>query len=615
MGADLVHNAPLVDGTRCYRRGYRVTDCALLLSATAIVCLLGITNDSLWMDEGWSVWAASSSSVGSLVHDTMLNCRDAIAQMPFYSFYLWAWAHIFGMGEVALRLSNGPLVLLLLFAMQAGSIVLFGRRAGWMIGAASPFLWFYVNEVRPYVAVMAFAAVASVSLLLYVDSPGSRRQWAPWLCLSSSFLLCGVNMLGVFLIPALIAGLVLSNGSRWEKWREALRDWSWPAIVFFPLFLCLGSYYAWTLWQDTHGVRGIPGIRNLALAGYEFTGFLGLGPPRNVLREAPVGNALKYVGTLAVGLAGWLVVMICAFTQSKADGVSRRVVLLCEMFGTGVFLHCIAAVMGRHSFWGRHLAELFPLFILILVGLLAGDSVKGGRSCSRRIATACLIVIWLLSAMRLAFLEEYKKDDYRGAVSCVVNAAGETGTILWAASIPAASYYGLWFDEVREQIHRPSARVAEYARNWSEEQLEAAFREGADPFIVAVSRADLSDPENVIEKWVTKRGGQLIALPSAFRIYNVSRRESHVKSSTKTVRCQGHLCISTWQVGLAPSDLLQPDCADFGGVSQVRSALMISQLHNSGASGEFWRGHQLGQGLMVCVLMGVAGSGQERAPI
>ena len=41
MGADLAHNAPLVDGMRCYRRRYRVTDCALLLSATAIVCLLG----------------------------------------------------------------------------------------------------------------------------------------------------------------------------------------------------------------------------------------------------------------------------------------------------------------------------------------------------------------------------------------------------------------------------------------------------------------------------------------------------------------------------------------------------------------------------------------------
>ena len=523
MGADLAHNAPLVDGTRCYRRGYRVTDCALLLSATAIVCLLGITNDSLWMDEGWCAWAASFSSVRSLVDDTMLNCRDATAQMPFYSFYVWAWAHIFGMDEVALRLSNVPFVLLLLFAMQAGSIKLFGRRAGWMIVAASPFLWFYVNEVRPYVAVMAFAAVASVSLLLYVDSPGSRRHWAPWLCLSSSFLLCGVHMLGVFLIPALIAGLVLSNGSRREKWREALRDWSWPAIVFLPLFLCLGSYYAWGLWQGTHGVRGIPGIRNVAFAWYEFAGFLGLGPPRNVLREAPLGNALKYFGTLALGVAGWVVVTTYAFTQSKAGRISRRVVLLFEMFVTGVLFNCIAALMGRHSFWGRHLAEFFPLFVLILVGLLAGDSAKGGRSRSRRIATACLMVIWLVSAMRLAFLEEYKKDDYRGAVSCVVNAAGPTGTILWGASIPAASHYGLRFDDVREQIHRPSARLAEGVSNWSEEQLETAFRDGADPFVVAISRADLFDRGNAIESWVKGKNGRLIARLSAFKVYEIPR--------------------------------------------------------------------------------------------
>jgi hypothetical protein len=132
-------------------------------------------------------------------------------------------------------------------------------------------------------------------------------------------------------------------------------------------------------------------------------------------------------------------------------------------------------------------------------------------------------VIWLVSAMRLAFLEEYKKDDYRGAVLCSVNAAGETGTILWAASIPAASYYGLRFDDAREQIHRPSARVAECASNWSEEQLEAAFREGTDPFIVAVSRPDLFDPRSVVEEWVTKRSGSLIARLSAFRVYEIPR--------------------------------------------------------------------------------------------
>ena len=116
MGADLAQNVPLVDGTRGSHESYRVTDCALLLSATAIVCLPGTSNDSLWIDEGGIVWAVSFSSVGLFIHKTMLNCRGSIAQTPFHNFYLWAWLHIFGMGEVALRLSNVPLVLLLLFA-------------------------------------------------------------------------------------------------------------------------------------------------------------------------------------------------------------------------------------------------------------------------------------------------------------------------------------------------------------------------------------------------------------------------------------------------------------------------------------------------------------------
>ena len=511
------------NGATVITTNYRITDLVLLLVVTVTICSLATTEDSFWIDEGWSAWIVSLSSVGTLVQDTMLNCRDAIAQMPFYNFYIWFWARLFGMSEVALRLSNAPLVLVLFLSIQIGSIKLFGRRFGWMIIAVSPFLWFYMNEVRPYVAVMAFAGVATVSLLLYLDKPGLNRRCAPWFCLFSSFLLCGFHMLGIFLIPTFITGLTLTNGLSREKWEKFFRDWCWPFIVFLPLFIILGSYFAWTLLVDAHGVRGIPGLKNIAFAWYEFAGFLGLGPPRNVLREAPVESAYQYFWFLLMGVAGWFIVIIYPFIRLKNDDISKRILLLYMMFAAGVLISGIAALIGKHNFWGRHVAEFFPLFILILIGYLAGDSTRGGRSRYGRMATICITVIWLFSAVRLGFLEEYKKDDFRGAVSCVIKAAGETGTILWTASIPAASYYGLQFDIDTEQIRNPSARLAVSTSNWRAEQLEEVFNDSTGPVIVALSRPDWFDRRDTVQNWIKMKNGTLIAELNAFKIYEIPK--------------------------------------------------------------------------------------------
>lgn len=505
----------------CLPKGRSVCDYLLLLSATAAACPLCVSDDSLWIDEGWSAWAAASPSFYHLVHDTMLTCRDAIAQMPLYSIYLWGWSRIFGLSEVALRTSNVPFAVLFLLILQKGSVRLFGARWIWLVAAVSPFLWFYMNEVRPYVAVMGLASLSVVSLFLYIDGKGYQRTWTPWMCLCGMFMLCGVHMLGVFLIPALLTGVGLCNGMDRDKWRMFLRQWSWPVVVFLPLFLCLGGYYAWGLWEGTGGHREGPGIGNVGFAVYEFAGFLGLGPPRNLLREAGPAITLRYAGTLDLGAAGWLVVWAVVIAKLRVRAVSKRVLLLCAMTAAGAVPYCVAAVLASHRFWGRHLAPFFPLFLFALIGLLAGDTQKRALRNAGRIAACSLAAVWLVSSLRLVCLPEYGKDDYRDAVSYAMDAAGENGTILWAADIPTASYYGLRFDGAREQIHRASSRLAVMASNFSEEQLEAVRRDAAQPLIVAVSRADLFDRRKGIDAWLKGTGGELIASPNAFRIYRI----------------------------------------------------------------------------------------------
>lgn len=500
---------------------YRFLDYILPFCTTAILCFLAITNDSIWIDEGWSAWPASVASMEDFVQDTMLGTRNSIAQTPLHNLYLWGWARLFGMSEVSLRGSNVPFLLLFFFALQTGSIRLFGSRWGWMILAASPFLWFYVNEARPYIAVMAFTTIATLSLLFYINDTDLQRPWAPWICIFSCFILCAVHMLCVFLIPAIIAGLLVGIGYKRPNLQEIFRDWFYPALLFLPLFLCLGGFYGWTLWQGTQGARGNPGIQNSAFMLYEFTGFLGLGPPRNILRYAPSESAREYVGTLFLGISGWAVVIGAIIMKIRYQGIPKTTILLCTMIATGFFFYISIAWPSGQMFWGRHFTFLFPLFAFVIISLLKNDHEKKSHALYRRMAIACLVSIWLLSAMRLTYLEEYRRDDYRGAVSHVIDAAGETGTILWSASIQPASYYGLQFDNVLEQISHPTARRAESVSNWNQAQLETAFQESAGPVIVALSRPDWFDRKNIIENWVATRNGVLIAQLNAFKIYEI----------------------------------------------------------------------------------------------
>ena len=500
---------------------YRFLDYILPFCTTAILCFLAITNDSIWIDEGWSAWPASVPTMERFVQDTMLGTRNSIAQTPLYNLYLWGWARFFGMSEMSLRGSNAPFLLLFFFVMQLGSIRIFGSRWVWMILAASPFLWFYLNEARPYIAVMAFTTIATVCFFLYIDDSDPQRSWSPWLCIFSCLILCAIHMLCVFFIPALIAGLLVSQGLQAPARHKIYRDWFYPVLFFLPLFLCLGGFYAWTLWQGTQGARGNPGIPNIIFMVYEFAGFLGLGPPRNILRYTVLESARVYISTLSLGIAGWLVVIATIIMKIRYQGIPKTTILLCTMIVTGFLFYISVAWPSGQMFWGRHFAFLYPLFAFVIISLLKKDHEKKAHAFYRRMAIACLVSIWLLSAIRLTYLEEYRRDDYRGAVSHVIDAAGETGTILWGASIQPASYYGLQFDGELEQIRNPAGRKAESVSNWNEAQLETAFRESTGPVIVALSRPDWFDRNHIVENFVLTRNGVLIAQLNAFMIYEI----------------------------------------------------------------------------------------------
>ena len=210
----------------------------LVLPATLF---LAITRQSLWMDEGFTVWFTSHKSFSSFM-SSLIGGRPGTlgdAQLLFYMVWVWGWIKLFGLSEVALRAANIPFALLLMGTMSWASRRLLRQPNLWVLFCISPFLWFYLNEARPYVGVMTFATVAIVALLAYLLHPLEYTRFAPWCCLLALFLCWGMHILASFLFPAMLVLAVTTAIGDPIVRRNFLRDWSRPM-----LWCCTPVYWA-----------------------------------------------------------------------------------------------------------------------------------------------------------------------------------------------------------------------------------------------------------------------------------------------------------------------------------------------------------------------------------
>ena len=213
---------------------------ALVLCASVLLAL-AVTRQSLWIDEAYVAWFASQPSYHAML-STLWAYRGSESQMPLYLVYMRAWVQMFGRGEIALRLANLPFAALLLAAMSWASAGLLRRRYAWLLLGLSPMLWFYMNEARPYVALMATSALVAAAVLAYALEYDRYARPAPWVALASFTLGFGFHMLAAFqAAPAVMFLLLTGRG----QLRRRGGDWLRPALVFLPLICLTAAYYGW----------------------------------------------------------------------------------------------------------------------------------------------------------------------------------------------------------------------------------------------------------------------------------------------------------------------------------------------------------------------------------
>jgi hypothetical protein len=481
---------------------------------------LGISRQSLWIDEGVAAWIASQRSIGTLFA-VLGRLHTSDPQMPLYLVYMWGWTKLFGNGEVALRASNIPFALLLSTAFSWVFCRLFGRRRLLLLVGLSPFLWFYMNEARPYLPVVGLSSLCVVATMAYLTDHGRYRTIAPWLAVTSLLLLCAFYMLGVFLGLATVVLVLLETRRAGTPWAKLARDWTLPVFVSVPFFALVGLYYSLTLLRGAGGARGTPGAANLTFAVYEFLGFAGLGPPRNDLRAYPhLSTFLPYWPWLCLGgvaVAGLVLVVVQAL-RVRPRGPAP--VSLLVSLGVGVAAMTMAAQMVRFQFWGRHLAPLFPLFLLCAAQCL---SLGLHRPAWRGVQTASFVIVvlaWTASDGRLRWMPEYRKDDYRLAAEiAMANQRSLGATIAWVADSSTAQYYGLQAGGAPNPGGRPAPGRCVFAADWSGRQVRALVAGSGGPVVLVLSKPDLFDRHGGWRAALSALAPHKVASPNAFDIY------------------------------------------------------------------------------------------------
>ena len=491
-----------------------------------ITLALAITRQSLWIDEGFTVWFASHSSFHAFFA-ALIGSRGAAGdpQFIFYLLHMWGWIKLFGSSELSLRAANIPFAIIFVCAMGWASRHLFWNRNLWALFCLSPFFWFYLNEARPYVALLAFSSVASVALLAYLIDPARCCKAAPWFCLIALFLAWGAHILAMFLFPALLVLIVTTLVGNSTLKSDFLRHWSRPILYCFPAFMALGIFYVWTSANGVNKVDANPGFANLAFALYEFAGFAGLGPPRNDIRQSlNLTVFLPYWPLLLVG-AMTLVAAVSSAFRVTPSRIVRNLIL---SVAVGIAVALAISTFQHFQLLGRHLAVFFPLILMVvmLTPKNSADSPIPARNAA--VSFIALALVWGISDFRLVFLSKYEKDSYREACSIALARARQDGAvILWAADPLTAQYYGItvarknsaWDFGSNRGVHGSFLDQAIEASGWSADQRNAYFAKSSVPTILVLSKPDTFDPKGAWTALIREQEPAQIARLNALSIF------------------------------------------------------------------------------------------------
>ena len=366
-----------------------------LVVIAMVIRILTIDNQSFWADEALTAYEAH------LPLGAMLNTVAHVETTPpLYFVLIWAWAHVFGIGEIALRAPSMLAGIALVPIAYLSARELASRWAG-VIAAAlvtvNPFLIWYSQEARAYMLLAVLCGASFVSFARARRDP-SRRNLAWWAALS-----CLAVMTHFF------AGFAVAPEALWLLWRAAgpgqARGAGGAPGSARAVLIAVGVVAAvqaamlpFAVADTSHGVGWIARTPRLHRIG-------------QLTLEWGVSVVSRY-GNWREGLAIWallaaLIVVLLRFgaTPRERDGALAAAAIM----GVVLLAPLALGFLGQDYFLSRN---AIPAMIPLITLLAAACAAPRARVPGSALAVA-LLVIFSVAAVRVQTDGRYQRPDWR----------------------------------------------------------------------------------------------------------------------------------------------------------------------------------------------------------
>lgn len=393
----------------------------LLIVISLGIGAAAISHESFWMDEGGPAFKSLFPTLKDWWAMT-LRLGGSDVQMPVYMAALWGWEKIVGVSEFALRSINLPWLVLMAFALR--------RVRYWpLVCLTSPFVLYYVGELRPYAMQMAAGALAASALGKVAENRAEYPFHGLHAAAFAGLLLACSSLTAAVWAVGLCVGIVVIR----PEWLKQRRFW-FLLLPWIAAGLAISGFYLFTILEGYRaaGIEG-SGLLNVFFGFYEMIGLLGLGPGRNELRASP--NALLGYLSILIPAFACIFTAWCFGTRALLGSAPKRVIIgagsaliLPILFLTAVGLFMEFRVLGRHLSPGIP-AVLLPIAVCI------------GLRNRQWIAGALAVCFSVASMICLRVFERHFRDDYRQATGVVIQALAQNRTVWWQADMNAARYY------------------------------------------------------------------------------------------------------------------------------------------------------------------------------
>jgi 4-amino-4-deoxy-L-arabinose transferase-like glycosyltransferase len=387
----------------------------------------GLTHQSLWFDEGYTL---TLCSVTSLRHFVSLFSTFTLSEhlQPLYYFMMFGWTRVAGTSDTALRLPSAICSSLSGLCLYRLVVLLTNGHQRWMAALAVAaysmlsFSVYYGQEARPYALIQLTAFTVVTAWVAAKEQrhtqPGIRSMAIILLAVAAS----AATLSGAFniLLVVTLATVDLLTTRQRSDWMKLWR------IPLASSVLLIAAYGAFALRYLPHAISSdVVSIKqplwmNLVYLPYGVFFGTTLGPPAERLRGLhKLHAAISYwpILTLALIAAFALVASVIWIARQRSSQQPYASVLLLVAATYAVPFVLIFGVVGKLNVLPRHASSLFALACCILACILVQlPALWKSAPRATGVFLGSFLLCLLLNAVSLYHYytdAAFRKDDYR----------------------------------------------------------------------------------------------------------------------------------------------------------------------------------------------------------